>query len=528
MAAVSGGMICAIAALVVDLGSVALTARQLQGVADLAALSAARDLAHADAAARATVVANLGPGPAATVLTGRYQADKSLAPNQRFKADAVPNAVRVTISDAAPLYFGRWILGRDTLDLRRSATAAADDPPPRALFSIGSRLAALDGGIANQMLSAMTGSTVSLNVMDYRSLADARINLLSFSNALATRLHLQAGDYDTLLASTVDAGDALGMIETVAGPSSSSALSRLGQASAGMKVRIGDLIGADAGAGRSLTQGLDTSVSVLDLATALLQTGTGSRQIEVATAAQVGIADLKVSLAIGERPNHSPWLTVTKEGTPIIRTAQTRLYIRARTAQKLSGLAQVNLPILIELAPSEARLDAIRCAPARKVTLGVRPGVAKATIGTIDEALLGDFTKALTPVPATLMSVIGVVSVTGSAVVDASDVGFTPTDFTDAQITAQEARTVTSAGFVNGIVVSLLQRMQIDVRVLGLGLGLGGLVQATGVLLAPLGPVLDGVVDPTLKTLGLRFGQADVTVLGATCPMPGTRAVLVG
>jgi uncharacterized membrane protein len=47
----------------------------------------------------------------------------------------------------------------------------------------------------------------------------------------------------------------------------------------------------------------------------------------------------------------------------------------------LSGLAQVNLPILIELASSEARLDSIACKPSRTVTLGVRPGLAQAHIG---------------------------------------------------------------------------------------------------------------------------------------------------
>ena len=53
MAAAFGAVMCVLAALAVDLGSITLKARQIQGTADLSAMAAARDLGHADAAARA-------------------------------------------------------------------------------------------------------------------------------------------------------------------------------------------------------------------------------------------------------------------------------------------------------------------------------------------------------------------------------------------------------------------------------------------------------------------------------------------
>ncbi|WP_426039610.1 hypothetical protein [Brevundimonas sp. DC300-4] len=200
--------------------------------------------------------------------------------------------------------------------------------------------------------------------------------------------------------------------------------------------------------------------------------------------------------------------------------------MKARTAQKLSGLAQVNLPILIELAASEARLDAISCAPDRSVTVGVRPGLAKASIGVIDESRLRDFKQPLTVTPATVLSVLGMVSVTAKAEIEAADQTFTKVRFSDADITSQKLRSVQARGLVNGVVVSLLRHMQADVQVTGLGLGLGGLVQAFSVLLTPLGPVLDAAINPILDILGLKFGEADVRVHGATCGNP--RPVLVG
>lgn len=162
------------------------------------------------------------------------------------------------------------------------------------------------------------------------------------------------------------------------------------------------------------------------------------------------------------------------------------------------------------------------------MTLGVRPGLAKASIGVIDETKLKDFKQALNPTPATLLSVLGVVRLTGSAQIEAADQGFKPVTFSDAEITARTPKTVKTTGALNGIVVSLLQRLDVDVHVLGLGLGLGGIVQALGVLLTPLGPVLDAAINPILDLLGLSFGEADVTVHGASCPKPGGHVALVG
>src|SRR5690606_34526792 len=98
---------------------------------------------------------------------------------------------------------------RDSVVVSKSATAALPGGPPSAAFSIGSRLASLDGGLANALLSGLLGGQVSLTVMDYRALADARVNLLQFSDALATELGVTAGDYDALLAHQVQAGQML-------------------------------------------------------------------------------------------------------------------------------------------------------------------------------------------------------------------------------------------------------------------------------------------------------------------------------
>ena len=163
------------------------------------------------------------------------------------------------------------------------------------------------------------------------------------------------------------------------------------------------------------------------------------------------------------------------------------------------------------------------------VELGVRPGLASAKIGEIDESKLDDFTHTLSPTPATLLSVLGLVKLTGTADVEMADTGFGSVSISAADVADQKIKTVTSSSLASGLITTLIQRLDVTVQALGLGIGLGGLVPALGVLLTPLGPVLDGAINPLLEMLGLRLGQADVRVHGLSCPgAEETRPVLVG
>lgn len=530
MAALFGGVFCVLAALAIDLGSISLKARQVQGAADLSAMAAARDLSHAQAAAQATAAANLPEVQTVSVTQGGYVADARLAPKDRFSAGAPePNAARVEVAAPAPLFFGRWILQRDSLVIRKTATAAIPGGRPQAMFSIGSRLASLDGGLANALLSGLLGGKVSLTVMDYRALAGAQVNLLQFSDALATELGVTAGDYDALLKQEVTAGRALKVLEAIAGADSKSALGKLTRVPVDAKLKLQDLIGVEADAKQGLREALNADVSALDLIMASLETANGDRQVALDLGARAGLADLDVMLAIGERPNRSPWLTITDKGEPIIRTAQARIYLKATTAQALAGLAQVKLPILIEAASSEAKLSRIDCAGAPVTTLSVRPGLARARIGTIDESRLKNFKAPLTTSQATLVSALaGLVTVKASADVDIADTEWSTVAFNAQDIADQKVKSVQSRGFVNGLIVSLIQNLDPDVEIATLGLGLGDLVKSLGLLLTPLGPVLDSVIQPLLDLLGLKLGEADVRVHGVQCPTQGRTPVLVG
>src|SRR5690606_12213882 len=104
--------------------------------------------------------------PRIRVETGRYSPNPDLAVGERFKADAPsPNAVRITFHKTGDIYFARAFS-----DPPEIATTAIASRRPMAAFSIGSRLARLDGGLLNAVLGGLTGSQISLDLMDYDAL----------------------------------------------------------------------------------------------------------------------------------------------------------------------------------------------------------------------------------------------------------------------------------------------------------------------------------------------------------------------
>ena len=350
--ALSSVALIGVAGLATDVGSVYLESRRLQGTVDLAALAAMQNPGQAEALAQATVHANRWPEATAIAIErGAYAADRAIPSRERFRADAADaNAVRVNVTSSAPLYFGRLFIPEGRMAITRQATAAQTR---MASFQIGSRLLALRGGVANALLSGLTGSSVNLSVMDYNALLQADIDLLAYMDALRTRIDLEAASYDRALAHRIDTPVALEAIADVLAPQdrrAERAMRRIAEAADGAGVLRGLNQLIDLGPYRAQDHALDgqahVRVNAMDLATAVLQIAGGDRQVRLALGPGVpGLASTDVWLAIGERPNNSPWLTITDDSDVIIRTAQMRLYVEANVHPGGAlGLAQVRIP----------------------------------------------------------------------------------------------------------------------------------------------------------------------------------------
>ncbi|OHT20496.1 pilus assembly protein TadG-related protein [Edaphosphingomonas haloaromaticamans] len=516
-------------ALAVDLGSIYFESRRLQGVADAAAIAAVADVVHADAAVRATVQANRLPEPVTQkVELGSWRADPAVPLAQRFTpSPSDRSAARVTLGTDARLYFGIVSLGRRHTPIQRKAIAARSN---LASFSIGSRLAGLQGGIANALLSALAGSQVNLSVMDYNALAQADVDLLAFSDALRASLDLTAASYDQTLSADLTTGQALEAIahalqdqgSTDAAAAVRKLLSTVAAAKPAALDKLIDL--GPIGAQDHAVPGQYVKVNTFDMTRALLELANGNRQVALDLGASIpGITKTTVKLAIGDRPADSPWLAVTAKGEPVIRTAQTRVYIEVEVlpAGSLLGIANVRLPLFIELAAAEAKLSAIDCSNRRAggATLLVRPSIGHAAIANLYPADISNHKQPLVEGPAPLVSV-PLVTVTGQARVDLTAPVWKTVSFSPAEISARTVKSVSSDSLVQGLVLSLISGLNLNVNIIGLGIGTGPVGQLIGNTLAPVAPALDGLLNALTDLLGLHLGQADVRVNGVRCGAP--------
>jgi len=517
----------------VDFGSVFLRTRQLQGMADLAAMAAASDLPRAQAAALATAKANAWTEPLnAEVKTGIYQPQIQLPVDKRFAPvnGSAVNAARVTLNSQAELFFASVFLGRSSLPISRTATAAQAQA---ASFSIGSRLLSLQGGAVNAVLSGLTGSTVNLQLADYNALASTQVDLFQYCNALKTRLGLKAGSFNQTLSTQMTTAEALKGIADVLSSdgktSAAEAMTALAAAATGnQKIALGNLMNLGPYGDQDYLNpngGTGVAVSALDLATAALGIAQGGHQVQFnLTGSLPGLTKITAYLAIGERPANSPWIAITDRNDVIVRTAQARLYIEAQVlpvGSVLSSLANITVPVYVELASAQAKLANIQCAIPRadsSVTLSVAPSIGQAAIGSIKTSQLSNFTSALAVSDAKLVDT-ALIDVTGKANIQLGGLTWKQVSFSDSEIAAGTLKTVKTTDLMQSLFSSLLSSLdpQVKLSLLGLGLGLGPVKSAVNGTLSAVASPLDGVVNSLTGTLGLGLGEADVRVNAVRC-----------
>ncbi|MET0182526.1 MAG: pilus assembly protein TadG-related protein [Caulobacterales bacterium] len=524
LTALTGAVMIGFAGLAVDVGAVYLDSRRLQGDADLAALAAVQSPSNAALVARETIEANHWTNPRITTTQGVYLADRSVQVNQRFRPNATgANAVRVEVTATTPLFFARIFVPEGQMTITRRATAAQRQ---LASFQIGSRLLSLRGGIANALLGGLTGSSVNLSVMDYNALISANVDLLTFVDALRTRLDPEAASYDRTLETEIESGVVLDTLANLLAPQdrqASEAMRELAEAASDSErtLELGKLIDIGPYAQQDQSpsaDGLGISVSAMDLASAVLQIAGGERQVQLDLGAGVpGLASTRLWLAIGERPNNSPWLTVTDDDSVVVRTAQSRLYLEASV--NAAGLGSVRIPLLVELASGQARLDSIECTGAphnRAVTLEVAPSVGAISLGEIDMSNLNNFRRTMTTTPAQLVRT-SLLRVQAHSHIDVGGEEWNRVRFTQREIDDGVIKTVATRNIVQATVSTLLRNANVEVRTLGIGLNVSVITSLVASVLSAVTAPLDSLVNGITDLLGLSLGEADVRVNGISC-----------
>ncbi|MGF6206236.1 pilus assembly protein TadG-related protein [Pseudomonas frederiksbergensis] len=368
IAALTLGMALVFLLLVVDSGRLYLEKRNLQRVADMAALEAASRGGDCAAAATATTYATASatrngfilPDPTRTlaVSCGALTLD---ANNLRvFGADpSKSEAIWVIASHAVPrsiaggigALFGGAPAG-STLNL--SATAVAALPPPVASLTIRSTLLSVDtskSAMLNALFGGLLGGNLNISVAGWNGLINTNISLLGYLDRLKIDLGLTAAGYDQALGATVDVsqliqtainvldpGGTLGATVTIA------SLQALKVAAGTTKVMLGNLLHVEAG---SNITALATNLKVFDLVESLVQLANkknglvATQQINLA-----GLAQITARVQVLEPPQLSA--IGNPKNAALAPLGPNRIYVK--TAQ-VRTLLSINLPVLDAITP---------------------------------------------------------------------------------------------------------------------------------------------------------------------------------
>ena len=549
--AVFAPLAAVLTALAVDAGLIASKQRQLQGLADLAAISAARDVENAEQVARLTLALNGFSGARlgdveggeltreledryseqVKVETGSYSADPEVAYTQRFvPGTGTVNAVRVTLKEEEPRYFSKLLGRRELISVTGTAAISSE-----AAMSIGSRLVGLEDGLANAMLSALTGSNISLSVMDYRGLARADVDLLEFFDVLATNVDLDAVTFDQVLDADVSLADIVDAMADVnddtvgVAASLRSVAGARGVADIVVPLRAMFDLGsaADARLGTPM-EGLDLHAGVLEMLTAAAMVANGDRQIDLDLDLDLaGLASVDVALLVGERPQSSTWFALSEQGRAVVSTAQTRLFLEVN----VHGLGLLHrdllrLPIYAELASAEARIVNVVCESgedrARRVDVDVQPGILTLRIADLDGDLVA-ISETQEFEPAHILHT-GLLDVDASAEVAIVSPESQRLRFYRSTIDRGEPLTVSTRDALAEALENAVRDLDLDVRLLGISLiSTDSLQSLIADILAEVVSPVDTLIFDLASMLGLGLGEADVWVHDAKC----NRSVLV-
>lgn len=526
-------------ALAVDVGRLSWQRRDLQRVADLAALDAMRTFGECAApdgdpaaAARASALRNGREGDVGTeperVRVGRVSVLDSLRVFTPTAGLDGAHAVRIDARRVVPtgLLAGGFVEGDATL--RALAVARQRAVAGLAVGSFAASIQEDDVDLLNQVVGGMLGGALSLNAVSYRGLADASVSMQDLIDA-----HPSAGTVEELLASELSFSEyatlTASAVDGAGAPLASAALDDLAQQvdGGGRSLTLGDLLHVTPGSEEDAPGATLRALDLLLLG-AQVANGTSAVQIDPLGISLPGVASASLEFRIVEAPRiaigppgrgeDGAWQTQA-------RTAQSRLIVHLESVNALTllGGEPVAVDIFFELAASSAHLEAIECAraadPIPRVRVGVEPGLARHGIGRWD-----DVESAADPEPTPLLSVslplLGNLSVAASseaAVQDAPETLEFEGPFPPAILAPSEAHTKRVGMSGEEAVLQALDQSQgaLTLSIEGpLPLGLSGnaLLSAVADIVTPLLGASQELVTPLLPILGGHVGGADVTV----------------
>ena len=512
----------------IDIGYVFYMKRDLQKTADLAALAGALQLATTPpagnpatcAASDKAVLAALGNAQAngfattapnqmsnvITVTCGRWDpvANAAQAPNY-FAAPVAGtslNAVKVVVAQTVPAFFG---LGSRTI----SGQAIASGSNPYATFSLGTGLLAVCSGaspLLNPLVNGLLGSNICLSAATYNGLLGSQVSLLQIVN----NLNLNVGTIDQVLNTQVTLAQLINATIQALSPAQVANINiadlvklttgTLG----GTLLKLGDLINVGAADGLAA---LNAQINVLDLINVgTLQVANKNNLVNLGANIDLGgLAQVGLQLRLIEPPQ----MAVGGVGT-VATSAQVRLALNVNV---LLGL--VNLPLFIDVAPGQAKLQSLQCNAPQSATFQITTGVAEVCLANGQTGMGAPLSCPDVTKPANQVAVLPLVNLGINAPLLSST--------TTTTLFPPPPAGVPSSGPSSKLVGSSLGTILGGILQPGTFV-FGGLLSLLNPLLLTLGTVLNPILgavgsllDATFALLGLGIGQSTLNLSSISC-----------
>ena len=393
--ALSLTFLMAATALSVDIGRLAARTRDLQSVADLAALDGARLLdGRSELALYPAVESAVADSADRNDFAGGLAVDLGCFDRPTSTWDtgcARPDSVRVTATDDVPFYFQAG-----TKTTSRTGTAQRD---PWVDFSIGSLEAGIDPDLSSPI--TVTRKVEILNVVidaffevGLPDVVDVNIDLVGYQGLAAADIllgdlaaELGFGSPDEMLASEVSAEDVVvAMVDILDAQGNTAAAEALDSFATDIdnntELDLGELFELSSGNGSAA----DASVSALDLLVGGAQVVNGVNFVDTAFTGAIGPVQISnLDLVVVENPVRVPQARVGD----VARTSQMRasMVLEIPLDLGLAGLLPpveplpvptdplpleplpppptlptvVRLPIVVEMAAAKAEITGITC-----------------------------------------------------------------------------------------------------------------------------------------------------------------------
>lgn len=392
--------------LVVDTGRLYLEQRNLQRVADVAALESAsqgalcgdQSSAQATSFAKASAMLNgFDADAAGSSLSAEVGGVLSAGGLRSFiasasNAAAANEAVHVEVTKSVPGSLvanlgGLFGGGNANVDLRAEAVARR---LPNATISAGTGLASVNSGqsaLLNPILSGLLGTHIDLSAAAYNGIADAKLSVLDILGADGMGLigvDTSLGTIEQLLNTNVGLQQVLAASVNVLAKNGVASVEALRAQLVGVKsatLKLGDLLGLSAGEVNSMSQ-LDTAINALDLIMAVAQVANKNSAVAVNLGIP-GLANARLTVVEPKRIVSGPpgqdesgaWRTE-------VRQSQVRLTADIDSGF-LSILATTKLQLAIEGASGAVWLKSMACTrPDTALEFGWRSSGATIKIGS--------------------------------------------------------------------------------------------------------------------------------------------------